>query len=266
MSALSARGVSVVAGLHPVVTDVTVSVSAGTWHTIVGPNGAGKTSLVEALAGVRRPSHGHVDVFGHDAHRLSASSRARHIAFVPQHPIVPEGMSVADYVGLGRTAHRGVLRIGGDDDRQIVHEVLTRVGIAPFAARDVASLSGGERQRVVIARALAQHTLVLVLDEPITGLDLRHQIELLSLVRREVDECGLAVFATLHDLTLAAQFSDVMSVMSHGAVVTSGAPRDVIRSSILRDVYGVGFRVIDVDGDDHVVPVVAPESSIAPVS
>jgi iron complex transport system ATP-binding protein len=254
VSALTATEITVHADGQSLVAATSLSVSAGTWHTIVGPNGAGKSSLVEAVAGVRNVSIGRVDVFGHDVHRLREASRARQIAFVPQQPIVPWGMSVEDYVSLGRTAHRGVIRIGRDDDHQIVNEVLDRVGIANFAHRDVASLSGGERQRVVLARALAQHTLVLVLDEPTTGLDVRHQVEILQLVRREVDECGLAVLATLHDLSLAAQFSDVMSVMSQGALMTSGPPSEVLRSRALEECYGVDFRVVEIDGADVVVP------------
>ncbi len=266
MSALTASHITVHAERQRVVDDTTLSLSAGTWHTIVGPNGAGKTSLVEAVAGVRRLTSGRVEVFGHDVHTLREASRARQIAFVPQQPVVPTGMSVAEYVGLGRTPHRGVMRIGRDDDQQIVREVLSRVGIESFARRDVGSLSGGERQRVVLARALAQHTLVLVLDEPTTGLDVRHQVEILDLVRREVDECGLAVVATLHDLSLAAQFSDVLSVMSAGRLVTTGRPADVLRSRELAECYGVDFRVVEVDGSDVAVPHVVREGANRPVS
>ena len=266
MSSVVASSVTVAIDGHPVVNGVDLTVAPGTWHSIVGPNGAGKTSLVETVAGVRRPSSGSVSVLGHDIHRLREQARARQVAFVPQHPIVPSGMSVADYVGLGRTAHRGALRPAGDDDRAIVSGVLDRLDITTFAHRDVASLSGGERQRVILARALAQHTLVLVMDEPITGLDLRHQIDLLSIVRREVDECGLAVVATLHDLTLAAQFADQMSLLDSGRIVASGRPADVLRSPQLTSSYGVELHVVDVAGADVVVPAPLRERSHTPVS
>lgn len=266
MSSVRASKVTVTLDGRRVVDAVDLVVAPGTWHSIVGPNGAGKTSLVETIAGVRRPSSGDVSVLGHDIHRLREQPRARQLAFVPQHPVVPIGMSVADYVGLGRTAHRGALRPAGDDDRAIVSGVLERLDIKSFAHRDVASLSGGERQRVILARALAQHTLVLVMDEPITGLDLRHQLDLLSIVRREVDECGLAVIATLHDLTLAAQFADEMSLMDSGRIVASGQPSDVLRSPQLATSYGVDLHVVEVAGADVVVPAPIRERLTSPVS
>lgn len=266
MSSVVASDISVVIDGRTVVDHVAMNVTPGTWHSVIGPNGAGKTTLVETLAGVRKPSSGSVSVRGADIHRLREQARARQLAFVPQHPTVPSGMSVADYVGLGRTAYRGALRPAGDEDFAIVNEVLERLDIATFARRDVATLSGGERQRVVLARALAQHTLVLVMDEPITGLDLRHQIDLLSLVRREVDECGLSVVATLHDLTLAAQFADTMSLMDTGQIVASGRPDEVVRSPQLAASYGVPLHVVDVAGADVVVPAPMRERSSAPVS
>jgi iron complex transport system ATP-binding protein len=134
---------------------------------------------------------------------------------------------------------------------------LSRLDIERFASRDVATLSGGERQRMVLARALAQHTMVVVLDEPITGLDIRHQIELLEVLRREVDECGLTVIATLHDLTLAAQFAERMVLLADGVVAADGAPSEVLRSAALAESYGVGLHVVNVEGSDVVVPVSA---------
>ena len=137
----------------------------------------------------------------------------------------------------------------------MVNEVLERLSLASFAQRDVATLSGGERQRMVLARALAQSTMVIVLDEPTTGLDLRHQMDLLELLKKEVAECGLTIIATLHDLTLAGQFADRLVLLDQGVVVIDGAARDVIRSHELSDHYGMNLRVIDVDGSDVIVPV-----------
>jgi iron complex transport system ATP-binding protein len=137
----------------------------------------------------------------------------------------------------------------------VVNEVLERLSLASFAQRDVATLSGGERQRMVLARAHAQSTMVIVLDEPTTGLDLRHQMDLLELLKKEVAECGLTIIATLHDLTLAGQFADRLVLLDQGVVVIDGAARDVIRSHELSDHYGMNLRVIDVDGSDVIVPV-----------
>ena len=124
-----------------------------------------------------------------------------------------------------------------------------------FRDRDVVTLSGGERQRMVLARALTQSTIVVVLDEPITGLDLRHQMDMLELMKHEVRDCGLTVIATLHDLTLAGQFADRLVLLDGGEVVLDGAAGTVIRSDELAKRYGMNLRVVDVDGSDVVVPV-----------
>jgi iron complex transport system ATP-binding protein len=191
MSWVEVDHLSVKAGAATLLSDVTLSIEAGTWCTIIGPNGAGKTTLVEAVAGLRRVASGSVQIAGQAIGDLNERERARLVSLVPQHPQVPAGMTVRDYVALGRVAYHGVLRAPNAGDHQVVESVLERLSLESFAQRDVATLSGGERQRMVLARALAQSTMVIVLDEPTTGLDLRHQMELLELLKTEVADCGL---------------------------------------------------------------------------
>lgn len=255
MSAIDIKNLTVKAGAKTLVNDVTLSVEAGTWLTIIGPNGAGKTSLVETVAGIRKIDAGSIAIIGEDIRGLSERERARLVALVPQNPLVPGGMSVRDYVALGRTAYHGMLRAPSAGDRAIVDSVIERLSLQEFAKRNVATLSGGERQRMVLARTLAQSTMVVVLDEPITGLDLRHQMDLLELLKKEVADCGLTVLATLHDLTLAGQFADRLVLLDNARVVLDGPARDVIRNAELASRYGMQLRVVDVDGADVVVPV-----------
>ena len=255
MAAISIRNLSVHVGDADLINDITLDVPAGTWRTVIGPNGAGKTTLVESAAGIRSPSRGSIFVEDVDMSTMNERQRAKKIALVPQHPTVPAGMTVRDYVGLGRTAHHGILRAMTARDRALVEDVIARLDLSHFANRDVASLSGGERQRMVLARALAQSTMTIVLDEPISGLDLRHQIDFLELLRREVDDCGLTVLSTLHDLTLAGQFADRLVLLSDGSLVREGLSRDVIRSPELAASYAMTLRVVDIDGADVVVPV-----------
>jgi iron complex transport system ATP-binding protein len=255
VSSLEVLELSVHAGAKALIADVSLSVDAGTWCTVIGPNGAGKTTLVETVAGLRRASHGTVTFSGESVSTMNERQRALRVAVVPQHPIIPFGMSVHDYVALGRTAYHGLLRAPSSKDRRCVEEVLERLSLVEFASRDVATLSGGERQRMVLARALAQATTVMVLDEPITGLDLRHQIAILELLQKEVRECGLTVLATLHDLTLAGQFADRLVLLDQGRMVLDGPSGDVVRSRELAECYGMDLRVIDVDGADVVIPV-----------
>jgi iron complex transport system ATP-binding protein len=255
MSQVELKELSVSVGAKALVSNVSLAIEAGTWCTIVGPNGAGKTSLVEAVAGLRRPSHGSVSISGRLLSEMSERERARTVALVPQHPVVPSGMTVYDYVALGRIAYHGLFRAASPDDRRIVDSVLERLSLDEFRDRDVITLSGGERQRMVLGRAFAQSTMVIVLDEPITGLDLRHQMELLELLKSEVAECGLTVVATLHDLTLAGQFADRLVLLDRGEVVLDGPAAVVVRSDELASRYGMNLRVVDVDGADVVVPV-----------
>jgi len=249
------EGLSLRAGATTLVRDITLHVAGGTWCTIVGPNGAGKTSLVAAVAGLRSPASGSVRIDGHDLTEIHERDRARLVAYVPQHPEVPAGMRVEEYVALGRVAFHGVLRAPSRRDREVVEGVLDRLELNGFRERDSASLSGGERQRMVLARALAQATKVVVLDEPTTGLDVRHQMDILELLTKEVAECGLTVVATLHDLTLAALFTDRLVLLDRGEVRCDGPAHDVVRSAMLAEAYGTPLRVVDVDGSDVVVPV-----------
>jgi iron complex transport system ATP-binding protein len=255
MSAVSIRNLVVTAESKDLVSDVSVDVSPGSWLTVIGPNGAGKTTMVESIAGLRKITSGAISISGQDLSALNERERARLVALVPQHPQVPLGMKVRDYVALGRTAYHGVLRAPSPTDRAIVDSVLERLSLQEYAYRDIATLSGGERQRTVLARALAQSTMVIILDEPTTGLDLRHQMDLLELLKTEVAECGLSVIATLHDLTLAGQFADRLILLNKGKVVLDGPSRDVIRDEALASCYEMNLRVVDIDGADVVVPV-----------
>ncbi len=255
MSTVEIDNLSVRAGSATLISDVSLNVEAGTWCTIIGPNGAGKTTLVETVAGLRRASKGTVSISGELVGSMNERERAKRVALVPQHPTVPSGMSVRDYVALGRTPYHGLLRAPSAVDRRAVDDVLTRLSLDEFSRRDVITLSGGERQRMVLARALAQSTMVMVLDEPITGLDLRHQMTMLELLQKEVHECGLTVLATLHDLTLAGQFADRLVLLNHGEVVLDGPSSEVVRSEELAACYEMKLRVVEVDGADVVIPV-----------
>ncbi len=255
MTMVQLEHVTLTAGPTVLVRDVSLEVGAGTWCTIIGPNGAGKTSLVAALAGLRALAGGTVTIDEQPLEGLKERERARLIAYVPQHPEIPAGMSVQEYVSLSRVAFHGVMRAPTRHDREIVAGVIERLELGDFRHRDGASLSGGERQRMVLARALAQSTKVVVLDEPITGLDVRHQMDILEMLKKEVSECGLTVIATLHDLTLAGLFTDRLVLLHHGQVLSDGVAQDVIRSEELARSYGTRLRVVNVDGSDVVVPV-----------
>ena len=244
-------GVHVAYADHTAVDAVTLQVPAGGWTALVGPNGAGKTSLLHAVSGAV-PATGAIAVGGADMARAHPRWRARHVALVPQRPVIPEAMTVFDYVLLGRTAHLSYLAVETTADLHLVTEVLDRLDLVPFAQRPVQTLSGGEQQRVVLARALAQQTPVLLLDEPTAALDIGHRQHVLSLVDRLRRECELTVLAAMHDLTLAAQYADRLVLLDGGRVAADGPPVEVLTRQRIAEHF---------DADVHVVT--APDGGLA---
>jgi iron complex transport system ATP-binding protein len=249
------RGLGVRRGERVVLDDVSFAVQAGDWLCTIGPNGAGKSTLLAALAGLL-PLSGRVDLGSRPLGSLRGRERARTVALVPQQPILPEGLRVADYVLLGRTPHLGVLAAEGPRDVAVVRDTLDRLDLWWAADRRLDSLSGGELQRVVLARALAQQAPILLLDEPTTGLDLGHQQRVLELVEELRRTDGLTVVSAMHDLTLAGQFAERFLLLDGGHVVADGGRTDVLDARLIRRHYGASVRVIpDGAGGTIVVPV-----------
>ncbi|MFP5577907.1 MAG: ABC transporter ATP-binding protein [Acidimicrobiia bacterium] len=266
--AIAWDGVTVALGGDPVVRDVTFDVPAGAWLSLIGPNGAGKTTLVRTLGGALRHD-GNVRLLGRDVARLGSRERARDLAVVPQHPVIPPGMRAFDYVLLGRAPHQGLRCSSSVQDRRRALAVLQRLGLEGFTDRRVDTLSGGERQRVVLARALVQDTPVLVLDEPTAALDVGHQLEVLELIADLRTERELTIVTTVHDLTVAGQFADVVAAMADGRLVAHGTPSDVLTPDVIGAHWGVD-ATCDVDDDGAVTVTVRrrrePRRQPAPAS
>ncbi len=229
---------------------------------LVGPNGSGKTTLIRALTGVVRPSAGSVRLSGRDVAAIPQVEIARLAAVVPQDPVLPPAFNSLDCVLMGRTPHLRLLQQEGPHDLDVARRAMLATETWGFADRPVGELSGGERQRVIVARALAQETPVLLLDEPTAHLDIGHQGAVLDLVRGFARRAspdgspGKAVLAVVHDLTLAAHYCDRLIVISAGRLSAEGAPADVLRPQLLRDVYGVPVNIFPHPETGR--PVVAP--------
>jgi iron complex transport system ATP-binding protein len=251
VSALSLSGVTVTAGDVPIAREVGLDVDPGSFVGIVGPNGAGKTTVLHAVVGIVE-STGRIEIAGTPVEAMSRAVRARAVALVPQRPVVPPGMTVADYVLLGRAPHLGLLSSESADDLHAAETALKTLDVDRMADRMLGSLSGGEVQRVVLARALTQGSPLLLLDEPTAALDVGHAQRVLGLVDEMRRSCGLTVVAAIHDLTLAAQFCDRLVMMAAGSVVAHGRPVSVLTESTIRAHYGATVRVLD-DGDGRVV-------------
>ena len=241
--------VSVTLGDSEVLLGVSLRVERGELVGLVGPNGAGKTTLLGAIRGTISPSAGRVVVDGQPVAGLSARAVGRLVATVPQETELSFSFPVETAVEMGRHPHIGRFGTAGPDDRRTVADAIERSALADLADRPVTDLSGGERQRVLFARALAQETPLLLLDEPTANLDINHAIRTLDLVRSVVDD-GRAAVAAIHDLNLAARYCDRLVLLTEGQVVASGTPRAVLTSETLEAAFGARTvvaedRVID---------------------
>ncbi len=225
-----------------VVSDVSFAVEPGELVGLVGPNGAGKTSLLRVLSGTLEPTDGTVTVDGTDVHDLSSRAASRLVAVVPQDTAVSFSFDVRTVVEMGRYPHRSRFSPPNTSDRELVDRALERTRTARFADRPIDDVSGGERQRVVLARAIAQDTPILLLDEPTASLDVNHAIETLDLVRELVDD-GRTAVAAIHDLTLAARYCDRLVVVANGSVVADGEPDEVLTSETLASAFDVSATV-----------------------
>jgi len=260
VSGITARGVGVRYDGRTALEGVDLAVAAGEWAALVGPNGAGKTSLLRALAGTV-PAAGVVAVGGRSRREMPRRHWARLVAAVVQHPVLPAGMTAAEYVLLGRTPHLGYLAAETGVDVAVALSALKRLDAGGLAARPLGSLSGGERQRVVLARALAQEPEVLLLDEPTASLDIGHQQQVLDLVEGLRRERGIAVVSALHDLTLAAQYADRLVLLDGGRVVAEGSAAAVLTPETLGRFSGA--RVALLRGPEGEM-VVAPRRGLGP--
>ena len=235
------------------ISDVSLQVNRGDWLSIIGPNGAGKSTLLRAIA-TGTASKGTISVDGVNIADLSPAERSRLVSWVPQSPVIPVGMSVLDYVLLGRTPHLHPLASPKKADVELVESIIDDLGLNEFVERSVETLSGGERQRAVIARALAQESPLLLLDEPTSALDLGHQQEVLSLLERLRSDGQRAIVTTMHDLTLAGAFADELLMLSSGTVAHRGTAKEVLTESNIAEHYGANVRVEITDGTVLVMP------------
>jgi iron complex transport system ATP-binding protein len=255
-ASLSAGGLSLGYGDRHIVDRLDVELPAGKVTIIVGANACGKSTLLRGMARLLPPSAGVVHLNGTDIHKVPTRTLARQLGILPQTPTAPDGISVADLVGRGRSPHQGWFRQWTAADDDAVAAALAVTGTADLAGRSIDELSGGQRQRVWIAMALAQETDVLLLDEPTTYLDLAHQVEVLDVVTELNARRGTTVAIVLHDLNLAARYADHLVAMKAGAIVAEGDPGTVLTAALVREVFGLESVVVPdpVTGTPLVVP------------
>lgn len=248
---------------------LSVSIPDASFTVIVGPNACGKSTLLRGLSRLLRPSQGQVILDGADINSYKTKEVARRIGLLPQTAIAPDGITVADLVARGRFPYQGLIRQWTDADEEAVARAMDQTAVTDLSGRLVDELSGGQRQRAWVAMTLAQHTDILLLDEPTTFLDIAHQIELLELFT-DLHHAGHTLVAVLHDLNHAARYGTHLIAMKDGNVVAVGPPEEVVTAELVEEVFGLRCLVVPdpAVGTPQVVPLgrerTRPQSAAAP--
>lgn len=250
---LTAAGLTFFRQGRPIVRDVDLTLTPGRLLVVAGPNGVGKTTLIRLLLGLLPPNAGHVRINDRELTDISRPELARAIAYVPQSGLPPFPLTVFEAVLLGRRPHLAWRPTAADLEHCAM--ALCRLGLDDLSGRDLGAISGGQLQKVLLARALAQETPCLILDEPTSSLDLRHQLEVLELLRDLARQEGKAVLASLHDINLARRFADEVLLLAPGRVHGFGDPETVLSVEALRQVYGVDVCCLQGNGLTGLFPI-----------
>lgn len=254
MTLLQAHSLRFSYGVQPILNSVSLSLAAGEVVALLGPNGSGKSTLIKLLLGHLR-GEGAIEWEGKDLKQWSKRDLARRVAYLPQSPMFEADQTVEEALRLGRAPYWGAFGLESERDVSVVRQISTLLGLDPLLQRQMDELSGGQRQSVFIGRCLAQEPVALLLDEPNTYLDLRHQVELCRLLRKLATEKSIGVLMASHDLNLAGAFADRILLLHEGNLVADGKPGEVLQADLLTRVYGVPMERIERAGG---LPLVVP--------
>jgi len=236
---------------------ISLEIPSNQISVIIGANACGKSTLLKTLARIIKPKSGEILLDGQPIHKIPSKQLARVVGLLPQSPIVPEGITVADLVGRGRYPHQSMFGTWSRKDYEAVAEAMEIMRITDLANRPIDELSGGQRQRVWIAMALAQQTDILFLDEPTTYLDITYQIEILDMLTDLNRRYGTTIVMVLHDINLSARYADYLFAVRQGKLVAEGKPSEVITSELIKDVFGLDCTIIQdpISNSPSVVPI-----------
>jgi iron complex transport system ATP-binding protein len=236
----------------PILKNINLNASPGEITAIIGPNGAGKSTLLKCIAGLLKPKSGRILINGRDVKEFKREEIVKIVSYIPQDHSIRAVLTVFEVVLLGRI-HSLSWKVD-DKDLEITLKTLKDLGIEKFASRYIDELSGGQRQMVFIAQALVREPKVLLLDEPVSNLDIKHQLEILDLIRKITNENNITTLIILHDLNLAARYADKLVVLRKGEIYANGKPEHVLTKEMIRDVYGVYAKVDNDDGVPQIIP------------
>lgn len=235
----------------PVLSDISLDIDGPCFVSILGPNGVGKSTLIHCINKILQPSSGAVFIDGKDVKDMSIKDLAKDVGYVPYSANDSFPLSVVDTVMMGRHPHARWNTL--DRDLDIVYDTLRMLGISHLAMRQFNELSAGQHQKVMLARGLVQEPEILLLDEPTSNLDVRHQLDVTKMLKRLSEERGILIVMISHDINIAAKFADKVILMFQGRIFDVGTPKEVITEDNLRTVYGVTSEIVDDDGRPHVI-------------
>ncbi len=238
-----------------VLKNIHLDIQPGTFTSILGPNGSGKTTLLKNLCGILKPQFGDIAINSAPLETFTQRELAKEMAVVHQSSDIHFDFTIFDIVLMGRYAHLSFFQNVSEHDKLIVHDAMLETDTWNIKDKSIHEISGGERQRVIIARALAQQAEILLLDEPISHLDLKHQLSILSICKQLATEKGIAVLTTLHDINLASRYSDTIILLNKGKVIAKGSPRAVITKENIEKIYDVEVTVLF---DNNHLPYIMP--------
>ncbi len=234
-----------------ILSDVSLTVPKGVFVAVIGPNGSGKSTLLKNICRMLLPQKGSIAINERDIKKYSHRELAREIAIVHQHVNANFGLTCEEAVMMGRYAYQSAWKWESSEDSRIAKECMEYCGIWEFRGKNMTELSGGEFQRLMIAKALAQQSGIVLMDEPVSSLDLKYQIEILRLCRRLIREKGITIIAPIHDINLAMQFSDLTIIMDKGRIVDYGETHETISHTNIENLYDIKIRRI-MDEEDNV--------------
>lgn len=243
MEAISVKNLSVAYESNTIIEDMNLLIPKGKISIIIGANGCGKSTLLKTIARINKPKNGDIFINNKNIKKVKEKDIAKEVAFLPQGPVCPSGLTVKELVAFGRFPHQKIIGGLNNHDKEIIDWAIKETGLSQFADREVENLSGGQRQRAWIAMTLAQETEIIMLDEPTTYLDMSYQLEVLEVLQKLNREKKITVVIVLHELNNACRFADNIIGLKKGKLICEGSPIDVINKENLKEIYGIDAKL-----------------------
>ncbi|WP_294155615.1 ABC transporter ATP-binding protein [uncultured Clostridium sp.] len=244
MEAISVKNLTVAYEKNTIISDMDLSIPKGQISIIIGANGCGKSTLLKTISRINKPENGDIYINKKNIRKIKEKDIAKEVAFLPQGPVAPSGLTVRELVAYGRFPHQKMIGGLNSHDKEIIDWAINETGLSEFKDREVENLSGGQRQRAWIAMTLAQETEIIMLDEPTTYLDMSYQLEVLEVLQKLNREKNITVVIVLHELNNACRFADNIVGLKKGKVICQGKPIDVINKENLKEIYGIDASLV----------------------